>query len=124
MPATKFTITGAGAQVAGSSQVITITADDAGYVGDHAITFSGAADPPFVGITGHPTTADKNSTPVDFGTPCTLTFVAGVATSSTVLLKKETIDIACTDGTISAAGADRLNVVVSGSPAQYFDWNT
>jgi len=124
MPATKFTITGAGAQVAGSSQVITITADDAGYVGDHAITFSGAADPPFVGITGHPTTADKNATPVDFGAPCTLTFVAGVATSSTVLLKAETIDIACTDGSISAAGADRLNVVVSAGTAQYFDWNT
>jgi len=123
MPATKFTITGAGAQAAGSSQVITITADDVGYVGDHSITFSGAADPPFVGITGHPTTANKVATPIDFGSPCVLTFVLGVATSSTVLLKAETIDIACTDGSIVAAGADRLHVVVTAAAAFYFDWS-
>lgn len=123
MPATKFTITGAGAQVAGASQVITITADDVGYTGDHSITFSGAADPPFVGITGHPTTANKVATPIDFGSPCVLTFTLGVATSSTVLLKAETIDIACTDGSLVAAGADRLNVVVTAAAAFYFDWS-
>ena len=122
MPATKFTITGNAAQVAGAFQTITITADDVGYVGDHTLTFSGAADAAF-GNPISPQTVDKDANPVDFGDPCPLTFVLGVATTDMTLVKAETVDIACTDGTIAAGGADRLNVVVTAGVALNFDWN-
>lgn len=121
MAATKFTITGGAAQVAGDVNPITITADDISYVGDHDIVFSGANDPP---LTASPSTTDKNAISRVFGVTCTLTFVDGVATSDMVLTKAETVDVACTDGTISAAGADRLNVVVTAGVAVVLDYKT
>lgn len=113
MPATKFTITGSGTQVAGQSQVITITADDVGYTGDHTLTFSGANPSLTTRPLGSPTTRDKTSVDIAFGSSCILTFAAGVATSRMFLYKVETAIIACTDGTISATGAQRLTVAVS-----------
>ncbi|MHA8062370.1 hypothetical protein PQG22_13970, partial [Aquirufa beregesia] len=41
-----------------------------------------------------------------------LTFTNGVATASMVLYKAESATIAATDGSIVAAGADRLSVTV------------
>ncbi|WP_166233206.1 hypothetical protein, partial [Aquirufa beregesia] len=44
-----------------------------------------------------------------------LTFTNGVATASMVLYKAESATIAATDGSIVAAGADRLSVTASES---------
>ena len=66
---------------------------------------------------------DKNGNAVNFGTAETITFTNGVATVSAgnngamTLYKVETATIAATDGSISAAGADRLTVTVSHAAA-------
>ncbi|WP_161566874.1 hypothetical protein, partial [Aquirufa nivalisilvae] len=97
-----------------SPQTITVTAKDAqgntatGYTGSHNITFSGA---------------NSSSSPVtvptvggtDFGTATSLSFTNGVATASMILYKSELATIAATDGTIVAAGSDRLSVTASES---------
>ncbi|WP_161566850.1 beta strand repeat-containing protein, partial [Aquirufa nivalisilvae] len=112
--ATKLVVTGTGTQTAGSPQTITVTAKDAqgntatGYTGSHNITFSGA---------------NSSSSPVtvptiggtDFGTATSLSFTNGVATASMILYKSELATIAATDGTIVAAGSDRLSVTASES---------
>ncbi len=110
-------ITGSGAQVAGSSQLITITAYDAfinlatGYTGGKLLTFSGAnvTAAPYIS----PTVAGTA-----FGTGTTLNFASGIATGSMSLYKVETALVSATDGTISSTG-HILSVVVSPIPASY-----
>ncbi|WP_205753045.1 Ig-like domain-containing protein [Aquirufa beregesia] len=110
--ATKLIITGSGSQVAGASQTITITAKDAS--GNTATTYSGAKSITFSG-------ANASSSPVtnptvastDLGTATSLTFSNGVASASLSLFQVESAMIAATDGSIVAAGSDRLSVSVS-----------
>ena len=124
---TKLVITGSGTQTAGSGQNLTITAKDASnntvtsYTGAKSLTFSGAnasASP----VT-NPTVSNSSGTAIAFGTATSITFTNGVATVSggtngvMTLYKAETVDIAVTDGTVSAAGTDRLHVVVSAAAA-------
>jgi adhesin/invasin len=129
--ATKLVLSGSGTQVAGGAQTITITAKDqfgntaTDYTGNHAITFSGAADAPS-GV--HPTVTDRTGAPVDFGSATSLTFSSGVANTtgrSLTLYKVGSANIAGTVGdggndnstTITAAGGDRLTVSVSAAAA-------
>ncbi|MHA8064941.1 beta strand repeat-containing protein, partial [Aquirufa aurantiipilula] len=117
--ATRLVVTGTGTQTAGGTQTITITAKDANgntvtsYTGDHALTISGANDSnnPIV----HPTVIDKNAVEQDIHTGATLTFTNGVATTTLALYTAEVANLAVSDGSISAAGADRLTVTVSPS---------
>ncbi|MFL0163395.1 beta strand repeat-containing protein, partial [Aquirufa salirivi] len=117
--ATRLVVTGSATQTAGGTQTITITAKDANgntvtsYTGDHALTISGALDSsnPIV----HPTVIDKNSVEQDIHTGATLTFTNGVATTTLALYTAEVANIVVSDGSISAAGADRLTVTVSPS---------
>ncbi|WP_269009631.1 invasin domain 3-containing protein [Aquirufa ecclesiirivi] len=110
--ATKLVITGTGTQTAGASQSITITAKDAsgntatGYTGTKSITFSGAnaSSSPAT----NPTVAGTN-----FGTATSVTFSNGVATASLSLYHVESAVVAASDGSITAAGSDRLTVAVS-----------
>ncbi|WP_459465279.1 beta strand repeat-containing protein, partial [Aquirufa sp. OSTEICH-129A] len=119
--ASKFVITGTGTQTAGGSQTITITAQDTygntatAYTGAKNLTFSGAASSPNP-VTA-PTAQNSSAADIDFGSTTAESFSAGVATTVMKLYDAETALIAVTDGTISAAGADRLSVVVS--PASY-----
>ncbi len=112
----RLVITGTATMVAGTSQTITITARDAAgnvetaYTGSKTLTFTGASLAP--NGTSAPTVASTN-----FGTGTTLTFANGVATATMALYTAETAIVATTDGTISAAGADRLTVVVSADNA-------
>ncbi|WP_161566872.1 beta strand repeat-containing protein, partial [Aquirufa nivalisilvae] len=110
--ATKLIITGTGTQTAGTSQTITITAKDAsgntatGYTGVKSITFSGASasSSPVT----NPTVGGTN-----VGTATNVTFSNGVATASLSLYQVESAVLAATDGSLSAAGSDRLSVSVS-----------
>lgn len=110
--AARLKITGSATQVAGVAQTISITAFDAegnvatGYAGAKALTFSGATNAPAGDVPSVDATA--------FGTATSVAFVAGVAsTPSMVLFKAETATVGATDGTITATGTDRLTVVVS-----------
>src|SRR5205814_1048082 len=91
------------------------------YTGDKSLTFSGAASS--TNPVTAPTVKDKTGAAIAFGSATTIAFTSGVATVSAgnngmmTLYKAETVDIAVTDGTISAAGADRLHVVVSAAAA-------
>jgi TatD DNase family protein len=95
-PASKLVVTGTGTQTAGASQTVTITAYDAngnvatGYTGAKSLTFSGANLSP---NSTEPTLAGEN-----FGDATSLSFTAGVATGSMVLVKAETALVAVTDG--------------------------
>ncbi|WP_415711114.1 hypothetical protein, partial [Aquirufa beregesia] len=117
--ATRLVVTGNATQTAGGTQMITISAKDVNgntvtsYTGDHALTFSGALDSsnPIV----HPYVIDKNSVEQDIHTGATLTFANGVATTTLALYTAEVANFAVSDGSISAAGADRLTVTVSPS---------
>ena len=121
--ATQLVITGSTSQTAGTTNNLTITAKDAGgnvatsYTGDKSLTFSGANHS--TNPVTNPTVADKNGTAMPFGTVTTITFVSGVANVSgssngvMTLFKAETAVVAITDGSISAAGANRLTVTVS-----------
>ncbi len=121
--ATRLVITGTATQTAGTSQNLTITAKDASnntvasYTGSKNLTFSGAnasTDP----VTT-PKVSNATGTDVAFGTVTPITFSNGVATVSggsngvLKLYKAESATIAVTDGAISAAGSDRLSVIVS-----------
>ncbi len=122
--AQRFVITGAATQVAGASQNLTITAQNAdgstltSYTGDKSLTFSGATSSPNGTA---PTIKDKTGTLVPFGTPTTITFASGVATVSggnngvMTLYKAEVATIAAVDGAITSTGSDRLFVTVSNS---------
>ena len=94
------------------------------YTGDKTLTFSGAtasASP----VTA-PTVSDKTGAAIAFGTATTITFTNGVATVSgaangvMTLYQAETAVVSVTDGTISAAGADRLTVTVSAGALNKF----
>src|SRR5207247_71297 len=104
-------------------QSLTITAKDGAgstvtaYTGDKTLTFSGATAS--TAPVTQPTVKDKTGAAINFGTATTITFTNGVATVSganngvLTLYQAEAATIAVTDGTISAAGADRLSVTVS-----------
>ncbi|MHA8058531.1 beta strand repeat-containing protein, partial [Aquirufa nivalisilvae] len=116
--ATKLVITGTSTQTAGNSQNITLTAYDVSgnvatsYTGDKTLTFSGANSS--INPATNPTVTDKNTTAINFGTGTVITFTNGVASSVPMsLYKAESAVVAVTDGSISAAGADRLTVAVS-----------
>ncbi len=128
--ATRLVITGSSTQTAGASQNLTITAKDAtnntvlGYSGDKSLTFSGAGSSP--NPVTPPTVNDKTGTAQTFGTATTITFVNGIANVSgsnngvLKLYRVGTDTLAVTDGTVSAAGADRLVVTVgAGAQAQF-----
>jgi hypothetical protein len=123
-PAT-FTVAGSGTQVAGTSQVVTITAFDtfgniATYSGAQNVTFSGAT--PSGGF--NPTATNNAAAPVAFGTATAVNFANGVATSSVVLYKAETAAIAVSAGvantpaplsvTVGAAALDHFLVTAAG----------
>ncbi|MFZ9899290.1 MAG: invasin domain 3-containing protein, partial [Gemmatimonadaceae bacterium] len=114
--AAKLVITGDSTQAAGSSKNLTITAYDAlgnvatSYAGAKSLTFSGANNAPIGTV---PTIAAT-----DVGTAVNVTFTNGVATLvASVLYKVEVAVLETTDGTIAAAGADRLSVRVFNAAA-------
>ena len=121
--ATRLIVTGAGTQTAGTAQSLTITAADAfgntdtSYTGSHSLTFSGANSS--TNPVTAPTVTNNAAAPINFGSATAITFANGVATvgGSMKLFKAESAVVAVTDGTISAAGADRLGVVVSAAAA-------
>lgn len=114
--AARLVITGSATQTAGVPQTITITARDAGnnvatgYTGAKSLNFSGASIAP--DGTTNPTVGTTN-----FGTGTSVTFTNGVATVSLTLVAAEVATVATTDGTIAAAGSDRLSVTVAAAAA-------
>jgi uncharacterized repeat protein (TIGR01451 family) len=123
--ATRLVISGSAAQGAGTTQNLTLRAFDTFnnvsdvYTGTKSLTFSGAG----VAIGGQaPTVSDSGGVARTFGTPTSILFNAGVATVNggangvMTLYRAENALIAVTDGSINAAGADRLTVTVSAAP--------
>ena len=105
--------------VAGTADNLTITAHDqygnvaTGFGGAHTLTFAGANS-----IGGHqPTAADLLSVPQSFGTPTTLTFVAGTTTSALTLYRAESASITATDSADSISTASPLGIGVVNSAA-------
>ena len=127
--ATRLVITGNSSMNAGTDNLITITAEDANnnidkdYSGNKSLTFSGAS----IASSGtKPTCTNYVGTANNFGDSTAVTFTNG-SSSSTVDMKlyaAEVAVIAVTDGTISASGADRLSVTVSGGTAAKLFWYT
>ena len=130
--ATHLVLTGTATQTAGTAQNLTITARDAsnnvvtGYAGTKTLTFSGAAStttPVTV-----PTVSNTAGTAIPFGSSTLMTFTNGTATVSgnangvMRLYKVENAIISVTDGTISAAGANRLTVAVGPGALGQFSW--
>ncbi|MFL0163406.1 hypothetical protein, partial [Aquirufa salirivi] len=115
--ATKLVVTGSATQTAGATNAITITAKDASgntattYTGTKSLTFSGASTvvSPFT----TPKVVDNGASDVSFGSATFLNFSSGSVSTNMKLYKVESALVAVTDGTISAAGADRLTVAVS-----------
>ncbi|MHA8052659.1 invasin domain 3-containing protein [Aquirufa sp. OSTEICH-129A] len=109
-------ITGSGTQTAGTSQTITITAKDlsgntiTSFAGDKSLTFSGALSS--LSPVTTPKATDKNANQISFGTATTITFTNGVATTNLSLYLAESVNIAVSDGTLSATGSDRLAITV------------
>jgi Cadherin-like len=126
--ASRLVITGPATLIAGSVGNVTITATDpygntdTTYINAHALTFTGAqasGNPVTV-----PTVENNVGTAIAFGVATPLTFVAGVsvvngtpANGHVRLYKAETAIIAASDGTIAAAAADRLSVLVTEATA-------
>ncbi|MGA3245285.1 MAG: T9SS type A sorting domain-containing protein [Bacteroidota bacterium] len=128
--ATKLVITGSTTQTAGTSQNLTITAQDANgntaspYTGSKNLTFSGAnssTNPVTV-----PTVTNSSGTAIAFGSTTAITFSSGVATVSgsnngvMTLYKAESATISATDGSINSSGSDRLSVTVSAGSLNKF----
>ncbi len=121
--ATKLVVTGSGSQTAGVAQSLTITAFDAfgniatGYTGAKNLTFSGANSS--TNPATPPTVTNNLAAAIGFGSTTAVTFTNGVSTTggSMKLYKVEAAVVAVTDGTISAAGADRLSVTVNPAAA-------
>ncbi|MDQ8168695.1 MAG: Ig-like domain-containing protein, partial [Gemmatimonadota bacterium] len=110
--AARFVIFGAATQNAGASQNITIRALDAN--GNVATGYTGAKNLTFSGASASPAGNDPTASATAFGTTTSVTFTAGEATGvALVLFKAETAVIAATDGSVSATGADRLDVTVA-----------
>jgi hypothetical protein len=137
--ASRLVITGPSTLTAGAIGNLTITATDpygntaTSYINTHSLTFSGAASS--TNPVTAPTVDNNAGTPIAFGTSTPLSFTAGVAAVNAVpgngrmrLYRAESALIGATDGSISAAGTDRLSVsvdhatanklVVSGSASQ------
>jgi hypothetical protein len=124
--ATRLLITGLATQIAGTMQTLTIAAKDASgntvptYTGVKTLTFSGANQ------ATHPVTPATvtNNTGIDvpFETATPILFTNGVATTVLKLYKVETATVATTDGTIGAAGLDRLTVAVAPGTLGKFGW--
>src|SRR5581483_10127893 len=121
--ASRLVVTGSASQTAGNALALTITAadpygnTDLTYTGAHNLTFSGAnssANP----VTA-PTVTNNAAAAINFGSTTAITFTSGVSSSggSMKLYKVESPTIAVTDGTLSAAGADRLAVAVTAAAA-------
>ena len=120
--ASRLALTGSATQTAGGSQTVTVTATDpygntdAGYTGNHTLTFTGANSS--TNPATAPTFRDRLAVDQNFGAANTsLTFAAGVASGTMKLYKPESAVIAANDGTLTAAGADRLTVVVTAAAA-------
>ena len=113
-----LTATGSSTQIVGSSQAITIRAKDqygniqTGYNGDRFLTFSGVP-PSYHGYAA--TVSDKVNADIAFGSPATVTFASGVATSNLVIYTRGVFSVDVTDGnTNSYASADYdLDVTVT-----------
>ncbi len=119
-PLNHFTITGSATQVAGQSQVVTITARDqygnifTDYAGDHSITFLGAELSP----NGTASTAkNKNNVSINFGSSTVLDFVSGQVTTDMTLYKMTNVEVDVTDGSYNSASSSNydLNVKVNSS---------
>ena len=121
--ATRLVVTGSSPQTAGNAQALTITAadpygnTDTGYTGAKNLTFSGANSS--TNPVTAPTVTNNAAAAIAFGSTTAVTFTSGVSTSggSMKLYKAEAATIAVTDGTLSAAGTDRLNVTVNPAAA-------
>ena len=121
--ASRLVVTGSATQTAGAAQALTITATDpygntaTAYTGAKNLTFSGANSS--TNPATAPTVTNNAAAAIAFGSTTAVTFTSGVATSggSMKLYKAEAATVAVTDGTISAAGADRLSVTVSSAAA-------
>ena len=117
--ATRLVVTGSATQTAGAAQALTITATDpygntdTGYTGAKNLTFSGANSS--TNPVTAPTVTNNLAAAVNFGSTTAVTFTSGVSTTggSMKLYKVEAAVVAVTDGTLSAAGSDRLNVTVN-----------
>ncbi|MDF0694902.1 hypothetical protein PQG20_13445, partial [Aquirufa sp. BABACH-43C] len=113
----RLVVTGSATQIAGASNSITITAKDAsgntvtGYGGTRILTFSGATSSTAPVTT--PKVTNTAAADIAFGSTTSLNFFSGAVTTNMKLYKVESAVIAVTDGSISAAGADRLTVAVS-----------
>jgi YVTN family beta-propeller protein len=120
-PASKLVITGSGTQTAGTTQPLTITAEDpwgnvaTNYAGSKNLTFSGAhPSPASPGPVTSPTVTNSGGTVVAFGSITATTFTGGVATVSgnsngvMALYDAETASVSVTDGSLSSSGTGNL----------------
>jgi hypothetical protein len=128
----RLVITGSAAQIAGTSQNLTITARDGSdnvvltYTGSKTLSFSGATSStkPLT----QPSVTDASGLPVVFGTATPISFLDGVASVSggangqLRLYKAENAVISVTDGTVSSTGTDRLTVAVAAAALGQFSW--
>ena len=121
--ASRLVVTGSASQTAGAAQALTITAADpygntaTAYTGAKNLTFSGANSS--TNPVTAPTVTNNAAAAISFGSTTAITFTSGVATSggSMKLYRVEAATVAVTDGTIGAAGSDRLSVTVSSAAA-------
>jgi uncharacterized delta-60 repeat protein len=122
-------ITGSVIQTAGSGQEITITARNqygvvaTDYAGDKDLVFSGAVVSPDPSVNP---TCSNNSTDVPFGDLTTVTFTAGVGTSTMKLYNAETSSIDVTDGFLDSTreASYDLDMTVSPAPKNKLLWAT
>lgn len=120
-----FAVTGTATQTAGGSQTVTVTAkraDDTtftAYTGDHNIIFSGLSAAP---NGTNPTCSDKDGVDVNIGTATTLTFSAGVATTTLKTYKAETASLDADDGTYDSTGDASYDLDITVSPAGLNDY--
>src|SRR5262249_26537389 len=113
-----------GTATAGHADQLTITAEDAygnvatGYTGDHDVTFAGGATSP---DSTAPTVADRNGTPVAFGSPVTLTFTGGAASAgggmTLTKASAQSITASATSPSVTTAAALGMTVAAD-SPAE------
>jgi hypothetical protein len=134
--ATRLVLIGSSSQLAGASQVLTITAKDSSgntvttYTGDKTLVFSGSL--PSSNPVTSPTVTNKSGGQVPFGLGTVITFTGGSATASggsnglMRLYRAATDTIAISDGSISSGAGDRLIVTVSADALAKFvvDLNT
>jgi hypothetical protein len=118
-----FKVEGSNSQVAGTNQLLTITAvGESGdpyvlYTGEHTLTLGAAS-----AIGGHiPAAQDKSGSYIDLGQPTVLDFDAsGVAHANLRLYKDESVTIGVTDGTYGSVGGN-LAIDVNPGPLSVFE---